>query len=1225
MIEFTGERIVPGSKTCEPLFAQKMYQEHIARYLFAAQFAHGRNVLDIGCGVGYGSRTLALRGAARVVAFDAAADAIEHARANYAHPAVDYHVADARRFEFEEKFGLVTCFELIEHVDHQVEVVRRASEHLEEDGFLVISTPRSQGLARSPFHVRELTDDEFRALLTTWFPYVAWFVENNHFISLVTAGAPQKLDRIYYLHDQFAAGMSDYMVAVASKRPFDASSISAQLVVNDDKYVLNLEKDVAILHHSEDHLKARLADIEDQLQAARTAAEPLREETARLSRQLREVEEFTASAARERAASAAAADTLSAQFEAARKELENAQASTADLRRANARLLASLAAANEELEAHRARQSGSGGEAGTKGAETLAFAGRLRQLQARLDAANWRLAALERRASQRPAGQQPVVAGFDPQLLALSTLVSEQSLVIDDLMSRLKAILNSQSWRLTSPLRSVLASLSGRRESGMERIPSIAHLERLRGQTRSPQTAIASSAGVAAETIRPGALPWRAFYDLIYVIGCHEGESKRYRVSNYAAALSHMGYDVLTLLDCEYTDLIQSEVQARALILFRCAWDDRIAALVSFARRRGIPVVFDVDDLVFEPESTHLVRVVNTFDEAAQADYRSGVERYRRTLEHADFATCSTNYLAERARQAGFTAHTIPNTLNLEQIERAEGLRLRRDRSGSRVRIGYFSGSNTHQVDFRACEDALLQVMARHPQTVFVLVGILELDERWKPFEDRIEHHPLLPHLEMLDILAGIDINLAPLEIGNPYCEAKSQLKIFEAGIVGVPTIASAISSYAEAMDSGADGFLAASPEEWLEMLERLVSDSDLRARMGAAAYERALRQYSPTAGARLAEKVFALAAPGHSAPIPEPEGGRAEQRKLRIAWVIPGLILGGGGHRNILRAAYHLERFGHTLDLYFTNYEHSDEQLVREVREHFYPLGCRMRKWADNIEPCDVLFATHWSTVEVALRARHAAGEVMYFVQDFEPLFAPMGTEYVLAENTYRQGLYAITSGAWCERLLRKEFGMEADHFVFPIDREIYHPRPRTNSRRSVVFFAKPEMPRRCYDLGVWALREMHQRRPDVEIILFGSRNVNAETLPFPATVKSLLPTISDLAELYCNADLGIAFSTTNPSLVPYEMMACGLPVVDLDRPGNEFNYGGRTDIAFLFDPNPAVMGYQICDALARPDELARRSANGLEFVRTFPTEEEMARRIESLIVGRVNRGGAR
>ena len=65
MLKFTGERIVPGADNCEKLFARKMYQEHIARYLFASQFVGGRDVLDVGCGVGYGSHWLARQGAAR--------------------------------------------------------------------------------------------------------------------------------------------------------------------------------------------------------------------------------------------------------------------------------------------------------------------------------------------------------------------------------------------------------------------------------------------------------------------------------------------------------------------------------------------------------------------------------------------------------------------------------------------------------------------------------------------------------------------------------------------------------------------------------------------------------------------------------------------------------------------------------------------------------------------------------------------------------------------------------------------------------------------------------------------------------------------------------------------------------------------------------------------------------------------------------------------------------
>jgi glycosyltransferase involved in cell wall biosynthesis len=115
------------------------------------------------------------------------------------------------------------------------------------------------------------------------------------------------------------------------------------------------------------------------------------------------------------------------------------------------------------------------------------------------------------------------------------------------------------------------------------------------------------------------------------------------------------------------------------------------------------------------------------------------------------------------------------------------------------------------------------------------------------------------------------------------------------------------------------------------------------------------------------------------------------------------------------------------------------------------------------------------------------------------------------------------------------------------------------------------------------------------------------------------LLPGIEDLANLYANADVGIVFSTTNPSLVPYEMMACGLPIVDLGRPGNETNYAGRSDIALLADPDPAAMARQIKDLLSDSEERLARSRRGLEFVQTFPSEEEMARRIEGLILHRM------
>jgi len=107
--------------------------------------------------------------------------------------------------------------------------------------------------------------------------------------------------------------------------------------------------------------------------------------------------------------------------------------------------------------------------------------------------------------------------------------------------------------------------------------------------------------------------------------------------------------------------------------------------------------------------------------------------------------------------------------------------------------------------------------------------------------------------------------------------------------------------------------------------------------------------------------------------------------------------------------------------------------------------------------------------------------------------------------------------------------------------------------------------MPRKYYDLDVMMFRELYKIIPNVEIIFFGSEKINSKNLDFLITNLDILPNLESISHNYNNADLGVAFSTTNPSLVTYEMIACRLPVVDLNKEGNEFNYDGRHDIALL------------------------------------------------------------
>ena len=172
LIEWTGERFVPWVSDAPIAY------EHVHRYLWAAELVRGRRVLDLGSGEGFGSALLA-RSASRVQGVDIDPLAVEHARASYADSNLSFEVADARRLDvFEEaSFEAVVCFEVIEHLREQEVLLDGVARVLTPDGLLIVSTPDREAYNRTTgepndFHERELSEREFRDLLSVRFPHV---------------------------------------------------------------------------------------------------------------------------------------------------------------------------------------------------------------------------------------------------------------------------------------------------------------------------------------------------------------------------------------------------------------------------------------------------------------------------------------------------------------------------------------------------------------------------------------------------------------------------------------------------------------------------------------------------------------------------------------------------------------------------------------------------------------------------------------------------------------------------------------------------------------------------------------------------------------------------------------------------------------------------------------------------------------------------------------------
>jgi SAM-dependent methyltransferase len=172
-MEFTGERYVPGAEGFEEL-----YIEHMSRYVFASDIAPGRGVLDVGCGCGYGTNYMALRGAKAVVGIDTSEEAVSYAATRYKRRNLHFAVMDARCLGLGWDFDLITCFEMIEHVADAPALLRSVYDTMAEDGVFLVSTPNRVTYVaggedgKNPFHVREYDKDEFLSLLRLVFPHV---------------------------------------------------------------------------------------------------------------------------------------------------------------------------------------------------------------------------------------------------------------------------------------------------------------------------------------------------------------------------------------------------------------------------------------------------------------------------------------------------------------------------------------------------------------------------------------------------------------------------------------------------------------------------------------------------------------------------------------------------------------------------------------------------------------------------------------------------------------------------------------------------------------------------------------------------------------------------------------------------------------------------------------------------------------------------------------------
>ena len=333
-------------------------------------------------------------------------------------------------------------------------------------------------------------------------------------------------------------------------------------------------------------------------------------------------------------------------------------------------------------------------------------------------------------------------------------------------------------------------------------------------------------------------------------------------------------------------------------------------------------------------------------------------------------------------------------------------------------------------------------------------------------------------------------------------------------------------------------------------------------------------------------------------------------KKKGRVAWFVPDFVGGSGGHRTIFQNINKLIDDGYACDMYVRlMYSQRTPRTIYEdiVRDYGDFKGDIYTGFElVDVKKYDAIVATSWDTAEPVQKTY--IKKKMYFIQDYEPWFFPMSEEFLLAKGTYDYGLNGISIGRWLANKISNEHDAKVLNFDFCADLNVYKRDKSIKKENAVCFIYQPIKPRRCSNIGLKALQIVQAVRPDVDIYLYGSNKMEISNL----RIKHLGVLSTDKCnKLYNKCKVGLCFSSTNPSRIPFEMMAAGLPVVDLY--GENTIYDLPEDGCLLAEPSPEAIATAILRIIDDDKFQVRLSRGGAKYMKQFSLEKGFKQFIDS------------
>lgn len=303
------------------------------------------------------------------------------------------------------------------------------------------------------------------------------------------------------------------------------------------------------------------------------------------------------------------------------------------------------------------------------------------------------------------------------------------------------------------------------------------------------------------------------------------------------------------------------------------------------------------------------------------------------------------------------------------------------------------------------------------------------------------------------------------------------------------------------------------------------------------------------------------------------------------------------GGMTSILRigTALSKEEFDVT---YVALGGQSEEEVQRNAKINLEDYKGKMTTKKALSEQYDVVIATDWKSVYTATKLN---GYKMYFVQDYEPYFCEDGERYILAKKTYELGLHMVSLGKWNKREIERNVNVETkiDYIDFPYEKSEYYmverdyPSYKNKKEINLVVYLK-QAGRRLPTVIPILLKKLKEKIEKDGISLNISFYGGIEGIDASLGKNLGKLSKSELMDLYKNADFGMVSSMTNISLVPFEMLATGLPLIEFAD--GTFPYFFEKESAILTSFSADDLYKKIKECLEKPEKLEYMNSNAIE-----------------------------